>query len=67
MALLLSVPLARRHGIRMLPWVVLTVATGSIGLLALVARLLYAQEANTATETSAGQALAPTAQRPGAG
>jgi hypothetical protein len=32
----------RRHGVRPLPWLVLVVATGSIGLLALVARVLYA-------------------------
>ncbi len=41
-ALVLAAPLARRSGVRMAPWVVLTALTGSIGLLALMARLLYA-------------------------
>lgn len=32
---------ARKAGVRPVPWVVLTVLTGSIGLLAFCARLLY--------------------------
>lgn len=42
-ALLFVAPVARRVGVRVAPWVVLTVLTGSIGLLALVARVRYAQ------------------------
>ncbi len=42
-ALRFIAPVARRVGLRMAPWVVLTICTGSIGLLALVARVLYAQ------------------------
>lgn len=36
-------PRLRHHGIAPLPWFALIVATGSIGLLALLARLLYAE------------------------
>lgn len=36
--------LARKYGVRPLPWIFLTLATGSIGLLAFVARILYARE-----------------------
>jgi hypothetical protein len=43
--LFFAVPQARKRGIRPLPWIVLTVLTGSIGLLAFAARLLYASEA----------------------
>ncbi len=43
LALLFAAPLTRRYGIRLWPWVVLTLATGSIGLFALAARLLYAR------------------------
>ncbi len=42
-ALLLSRPYRRKHNIRMWPWVLLTVATGSIGLFAFAARILYAE------------------------
>lgn len=42
-ALCFIAPAARRVGVRMVPWVVLTVLTGSIGLLALAARVLYLQ------------------------
>ena len=36
-------PVARRVGVRMGPWIILTLLTGSIGLLALAARVLYLQ------------------------
>lgn len=42
-ALCFIAPAARRVGMRMAPWVVLTFLTGSIGLLALAARVLYLQ------------------------
>lgn len=45
MGLCLAVPLARRAGVRPLPWVLLTMVTGSIGLFAFVARVLYARAA----------------------
>ena len=37
------VPKARAVGMRQLPWLVLVLATGSIGLLAMLARLLFLQ------------------------
>ncbi|MEZ4450348.1 MAG: hypothetical protein R3B09_12795 [Nannocystaceae bacterium] len=40
-ALVSLAPAARRVGLRMRPWVVLTILTGSIGLLALAARIAY--------------------------
>lgn len=42
-ALVFIAPVARQAGVRMAPWLVLTVLTGSIGLLALVARVRYVQ------------------------
>lgn len=45
LCLFMAAPLARPYRIRMLPWVVLTLATGSIGLFALAARILYARAA----------------------
>lgn len=39
--LVLIAPRARAVGIRLVPWVALTFLTGSIGLLALLARLWY--------------------------
>ncbi|CAN5554224.1 hypothetical protein BH09MYX1_BH09MYX1_40530 [soil metagenome] len=53
-ALFFGAPLARRHGIRMLPWVVLTILTGSVGLLAFAARILHAR--GSARLTSAPRA-----------
>jgi hypothetical protein len=38
------VPQARAQGMRLVPWLVLIVCTGCIGLLAMLARLLYLQE-----------------------
>jgi hypothetical protein len=38
------VPQAKALGMRPLPWLVLIVCTGSIGFLAMIARLLYLQE-----------------------
>lgn len=43
MGLCLAVPHARRVGVRPLPWVLLTLVTGSVGLFAFVARVLYAR------------------------
>ncbi|GGO38881.1 hypothetical protein [Deinococcus humi] len=43
-AIYLLVPKARALGINPLPWVVLTVATGSVGLLAFLAFVLWKQE-----------------------
>ncbi len=43
--LVLGAPLARRYGFRLWPFVVLTFATGSPGVLALAARVLYARHA----------------------
>jgi hypothetical protein len=40
----LAVPQAKALGMRPLPWLVLVLCTGCIGLLAMVARLLYLQE-----------------------
>lgn len=37
----LLVPRARAQGVRLVPWLVVVAATGSIGLMALVARVLY--------------------------
>lgn len=37
----LLVPRARAQGVRLVPWFVVVVATGSVGLMALVARVLY--------------------------
>jgi hypothetical protein len=44
-ALVLSATYAKKYGIRMVPWIVLTILTGSIGLFAFMARLRYAHEA----------------------
>jgi hypothetical protein len=38
-------PRARALGMRPLPWLLLVVCTGSIGLCAMFARVLYLQEA----------------------
>jgi hypothetical protein len=43
-ALVLGSNYAKKYGIRMSPWVVLTIFTGSIGLFAFMARLRYAHE-----------------------
>ena len=40
-ALIFVIPEARKAGMTPLPWVVLTLCTGSIGLLAMVARLFW--------------------------
>jgi len=42
-ALWFVAPVARRVNVRMWPWVIATVLLGSIGLMALVARVRYAQ------------------------
>lgn len=38
------IPQARVHGMRVLLWLILIICTGSIGFLAMVARLLYLQK-----------------------
>lgn len=43
----LILPRARAQGIRPLPWLAFVVATGTIGLLALVARVLYLEQVAT--------------------
>ncbi len=40
-ALVFMVPEARRLGMRPLPWVVLVLCSGAIGLMAMLARILY--------------------------
>jgi hypothetical protein len=40
----LIVPQAKAKGMRLLPWLILIVCTGCIGLLAMLARLLYLQD-----------------------
>ena len=40
-AWLLIVPEARRRGMRLLPWLAFVAATGSIGMMAMLSRLLY--------------------------
>ncbi len=47
--LFFAVAKAKRVGVRSLPWVILTVLTGSIGLFAFAARLLYAGSPRTNT------------------
>ena len=54
-------PRLRHHGIAPLPWFALVVATGSIGLLALLARLLYAERSAARTAARAGRRLSATA------
>lgn len=49
MGLFLASSVARKYGIRPLPWIVLSLLTGSIGLFAFVARVLYARENATAS------------------
>jgi hypothetical protein len=44
LALCFAAPHARKYGIKLLPWIALTVCTGSIGLFALAARILYVRE-----------------------
>jgi hypothetical protein len=43
-ALAFLVPQARRLGMQPLPWVILVICTGSIGLLAMASRILYLRE-----------------------
>ncbi len=45
-ALVFIAPRARKAGINLVPWVALTVLGGSIGLLAFVARVFYAEAQN---------------------
>jgi hypothetical protein len=49
-ALAFLVPQARKLGMRPLPWVILVICTGSVGLLAMTSRVLYLREANVLSE-----------------
>lgn len=49
LALTFMVPRARALGMRTLPWTVLVLATGSIGLLAMAARILFLEAARART------------------
>jgi hypothetical protein len=40
----LVVPQAKAQGMRLFPWLMLIICTGSIGFLAMIARMLYLQE-----------------------
>lgn len=51
--LFLAASAGRRYKVHALPWVLLTVCSGSIGLFAFVARILYLQSASTAAADSA--------------
>jgi hypothetical protein len=53
-----AVPAARAAGMNPYPWLVLVVATGSIGFLAMLARLLYLTR-QTAVQPFSAPALAP--------
>ena len=58
-ALSFGTHLARRHGVTAWPFVVATLLTGSVGLLAFAARLLHARyHAASPKESRAGAALA---------
>jgi len=52
-ALFFAAPYAKKHGIKPAPWVVLTLLTGSIGLLAYTARILYARQVGVAEGATA--------------
>lgn len=56
-ALALLLPRARAVGMRPLPWMVLVAATGSIGLLAMMARCLFL-ESRAASNNAAGEETA---------
>jgi hypothetical protein len=60
--LVLGAPLARQHGFRLWPYVVLTFATGSPGVLALAARVLYARHAAPATRHETATGVYPASQ-----
>lgn len=47
-ALVFMVPEARRLGMRPLPWVVFVLCSGAIGLMAMLARILYLRQAGKA-------------------
>jgi len=49
-ALFFAAPCAKKYGIKPAPWVVLTLLTGSIGLMAYAARILYARRVNSRGE-----------------
>lgn len=55
--LFLMAPRARRVGVGLAPYVGLTVLTGSIGLLALVARVLYLESRESAPDSERARAL----------
>jgi len=47
-------PRLRQRGIRPWPWLVVVLATGSVGMLALLSRLLYAEATDTPSTSAAG-------------
>ena len=57
--LVLGAPLARQYRFRLWPYVVLTFATGSPGVLALAARVLYARHAASKTKHETTTGLQP--------
>lgn len=59
LALFLIAPRARSVGVRMLPWTVLTLLTGSIGLYALVARVLYLEAQGSAPLVASARRVEP--------
>jgi hypothetical protein len=48
-AILFAIPQARALGMRPLPWVIFTLCTGCVGLLAMTARILYLRSRNEQT------------------
>lgn len=52
-SLAFMIPEARRHGMNPLPWTVLVMVTGSIGLLAMASRVLYLKEVGSSATASA--------------
>jgi hypothetical protein len=56
-ALAFMIPEARRQGMNPLPWTVLVMVTGSIGLLAMAARLSYLKELSVSPKAAAASAV----------
>ncbi|MCU0789976.1 MAG: hypothetical protein MUE79_02810 [Nitratireductor sp.] len=57
-ALAFLVPEARRQGMNPVPWTLLVILTGSIGLLAMTARIMHLKEGSTAPSGPEGAAAA---------
>jgi hypothetical protein len=62
--LILGAPLARQYGFRLWPYVALTFATGSPGVLALAARVLHARHAEPTARGIASSAYPSIVQSP---